>query len=141
MTKTDPKTTDPKAIKRRLRELRADPGQPGARVEIQRLIGELRRAAQARDVTDMQGPANRRTAHRQERDHAGGDTSALSDEEAAERWRRRRLTGSNRRLGESIAQHPDGLSDQDREAMKTWPTELRARVADRRLSQLFNGRS
>ncbi|EPD65602.1 MULTISPECIES: hypothetical protein [unclassified Streptomyces] len=61
--------TDPKAIKRRIRELRAHLGQPGARAAIQRLIGELTRAKQAQDVADMQGPANRRTAHRQNSDH------------------------------------------------------------------------
>ena len=54
-----------KGIKRRLRELRTNPGQPGARAEIQRLIGELTRAAQAKNITDMQGPASRTTAPRQ----------------------------------------------------------------------------
>ncbi|WP_405581441.1 hypothetical protein [Streptomyces sp. NBC_01092] len=34
---------DRKTIKRRLRELAADPGQPGAAAEIQRLRGELLR--------------------------------------------------------------------------------------------------
>ncbi|MGI5374923.1 hypothetical protein ACQEV2_11870 [Streptomyces sp. CA-251387] len=34
---------DRKTIKRRLRELAADPGQPGAAAEIQRLKGALRR--------------------------------------------------------------------------------------------------
>ncbi|MEV6542290.1 hypothetical protein [Streptomyces sp. NPDC051665] len=58
-------TTDLKAIKRRLRDLRSNPGQPGARAEMQRLIGELTRAQQARDVSDMTGPANRTTAQRQ----------------------------------------------------------------------------
>ncbi|WP_329334652.1 hypothetical protein OG252_07520 [Streptomyces sp. NBC_01352] len=34
---------DRKTIKRRLRELAADPGQPGAAAEVQRLKGALRR--------------------------------------------------------------------------------------------------
>ncbi len=54
-------------IKKRLRELRADPGADGATAEIQRLRGELVRARQAQDVSDMQGPANRRMTHRQSR--------------------------------------------------------------------------
>ncbi|MCI3238217.1 hypothetical protein [Streptomyces spinosisporus] len=57
------------AIKKRLRELRADPRRPGARAEAQRLLGEVTRARQKQDVADMQGPADRRTAHRQNSDH------------------------------------------------------------------------
>ncbi|UXX95809.1 hypothetical protein N7U49_35460 [Streptomyces sp. AD2-2] len=129
-------------IKKRLRELRADPGADGATAEIQRLRGELVRARQAQDVSDMQGPANRRMTHRQSgaADDEGSGDETLSDREAAEQWRRRRLERSNRRLGESIAPGAD-LSEQDREAIKTWPPELRARMADRRLSRLFDGRS
>lgn len=43
---------DLKTIKRRLRELAADPGQPGARAELQRLRGELRREQHRADVAD-----------------------------------------------------------------------------------------
>ncbi|WP_405906345.1 hypothetical protein OG742_11405 [Streptomyces sp. NBC_00828] len=91
--------TNLKAIKRRLRELRADPGQPGARAEIQRLIGELRRAAQARDVADMTDPASRRS---------GPDEAVPTD----------RASGKDSR----------GLTPADREAIKTWPTSLRSRL-------------
>jgi len=44
---------DLKAIKRRLRDIAADPGQPGAAAEVQRLRGAARRAQRDADVADM----------------------------------------------------------------------------------------
>ncbi|MEU7579144.1 hypothetical protein AB0B50_16260 [Streptomyces sp. NPDC041068] len=78
---------DPKKIKRRLREIAADPGQPGARAEVQRLRGSLRRAR---------------------------DTTARPE---------RRIV-------------PDEV-DQDAEAIKTWPPELRARLGSYALTRVI----
>lgn len=43
---------DRKTIKRRLRELAADPGQPGAAAEVQKLKGALRRIQSAERAPD-----------------------------------------------------------------------------------------
>ena len=55
-------------IKRRLRELGSEPGQPGTRAEIQRLRGEYTRARQAKRSADQPDTADERTAHRQSSD-------------------------------------------------------------------------
>lgn len=99
-------------IKRRLRELRADPGAPGAAAEAQRLRGELTRAAQT---------PSRWTAPRQESDAASPPPGP-------------------RRPEESLAGDPtDGLSEADRAAVATWPSSLRGRLGRSALSSVISG--
>ncbi|MFF0015211.1 hypothetical protein [Streptomyces sp. NPDC005374] len=91
---------DLKAIKKRLRELRADPGAEGATAEIQRLRGELVRAKQAQDVKDMEAPPKR-----------------------PKRWSPRRPSDS---LAED-ATDEDGRIMWGNDDVTNWPAELRAR--------------
>ncbi|WP_020121809.1 hypothetical protein [Streptomyces canus] len=107
---------DLKAIKKRLRELRTDPGQPGATAEAQRLRGELARAVQARDVADMQSPAARRSRPGQERDR---DADTAPDDFPA-----------------SVRVE---LTDADRAAVATWPSPLRAQLRRSSLSRPLSG--
>ncbi|MFJ6895640.1 hypothetical protein [Streptomyces hokutonensis] len=87
-------------IKKRLRELRADPGAEGATAEIQRLRGELVRARQKRDVTDMEASPQR-----------------------PKKWAPRRPADS---LAED-ATDEDGKVMWGRDDVSGWPPELRAR--------------
>ena len=93
---------DLKTIKKRLRELRADPGTEGATAEIQRLRGELTRLRQARDVADMERPAT-----------------------PPKRWSPRRPADS---LAED-ARDKDGKIMWGNDDVSGWPPELRARRA------------
>ncbi|MFJ8490380.1 hypothetical protein ACIRBZ_18785 [Streptomyces sp. NPDC094038] len=114
-----------KEIKRRLRELAADPGQPGARAEAARLRGELMRARQKQDVTDMEGPANRTTAHRQNSDQA-----ARSDQEGGEAAPKRPKKWSPRRPADPMAEDEvdaDGKIMWGNDDVSGWPPELRRR--------------
>src|SRR4051812_16255613 len=75
-------------IKRQLRELRADPGQPGTRAKIQRLRGEYARAKQARDVadrSDTEAPPQRPKKWSPRRPADVPDEDA-TDEEKTFRW-------------------------------------------------------
>ncbi|MFI5880183.1 hypothetical protein [Streptomyces sp. NPDC051554] len=83
---------DLKTIKKRLRELRADPGTEGATAEIQRLRGELTRLRQARDVADMQAPPKppKRWTPRRPADPMGGDEV---DEDGKIMWGRDDVSG------------------------------------------------
>ncbi|MFJ3772480.1 hypothetical protein ACIPX0_12370 [Streptomyces sp. NPDC090075] len=76
---------DLKAIKKRLRELRADPGTEGATAEIQRLRGELTRLRQTRDVADMEAPPKKpmRWAPRRPTDSLAEDAT---DEQGRIMW-------------------------------------------------------
>ncbi|MEV2227011.1 hypothetical protein AB0H69_00310 [Streptomyces phaeochromogenes] len=101
---------DLKAIKKRLRELKADPSQPGTTAEAQRLRGELARMAQRRDVADMQGEPNRRSTHTQERDARGAsDVETPKDRE------------------------PVWIGNDD---VSGWPIELRERARSRSLGSV-----
>ncbi|WP_330282097.1 hypothetical protein [Streptomyces sp. NBC_00588] len=106
---------DLKKIKKRLRELRADPGQAGATAEIQRLRGELTRARQAQDVADMSAAA-RRSRPGQERDR---DADTATDD-----------------LPASVTAE---LTDADRAAVATWPPSLRAQLRRSSLSRPLSG--
>lgn len=87
-------------IKKRLRELRADPGTDGATAEIQRLRGELTRLRQAQDVSDREAPPKR-----------------------PKRWSPRRPSDS---LAED-ATDEDGRIWWGNDDVTNWPAELRSR--------------
>ncbi|WP_210587129.1 hypothetical protein [Streptomyces sp. GESEQ-35] len=113
--------TNLKAIKRRLRELRADPGAEGATGEAQRLIGELARARQARDVGDMERPASRRTAPRQEREDGGSGDHVIPSQDGMP------------------APEPTPPVMVGNDDVSGWPPELRARARRSSLSRSVTG--